>query len=60
MERQPSHLEVTGRVLAVDIFGHCHVNLRSPKDGPICLNNAFGYSHETRQTAKALVWVLEV
>jgi hypothetical protein len=63
MERQHSHLEVTVRVYAVldiHIFGHSHVNLRSLKDGTIYLNNAFGYPHETRRTAKALVCVLEV
>jgi len=43
----------------IHIYGHSHVNLRSAKDGTIYLNNAFGYPHETRRTAKELVCVFK-
>jgi predicted phosphodiesterase len=39
------------------IYGHSHVNQRIDIDGITYINNAFGYPHETRITAKHLLCV---
>jgi predicted phosphodiesterase len=39
------------------IYGHSHVNRRVAIDGVTYINNAFGYPHETRITAKQLLCV---
>lgn len=47
------------RALTADIhiYGHSHINMRTYKDGVIYINNAFGYPHETRHTARQLFCV---
>jgi predicted phosphodiesterase len=56
------HLEQQIRQLGADIhvYGHSHINMRNYKDKTIYINNAFGYPHETRWTARRLVSVAEI
>jgi predicted phosphodiesterase len=44
----------------IHIYGHSHINMRNFKDNTIYINNAFGYPHETRQTAKNMFCVFEI
>ncbi len=44
----------------IHIYGHSHVNVNVSKDGIQYINNAFGYPHETRITAKKLLTVYEM
>ncbi len=44
----------------IHIYGHSHVNTRVFKDNILYINNAFGYPHETRITAKQLHCVLTI
>ena len=39
------------------VYGHSHVNRRVQIDGVTYVNNAFGYPHETRITAKRLLCI---
>jgi len=41
----------------IHIYGHSHINVRAFKDGTSYINNAYGYPHETRRTAKELFCV---
>lgn len=41
------------------VYGHSHVNRQVIVDGVSYINNAFGYPHETRIAAKALVCIHE-
>jgi Icc-related predicted phosphoesterase len=41
------------------VYGHSHVNRRVDIDGVTYINNAFGYPHETRITAKQLLCIHE-
>lgn len=45
---------------AIHFYGHSHVNRDVLIDGTRYINNAFGYPHETRITAKALKCIYEL
>jgi predicted phosphodiesterase len=52
LDQQLRHLGST-----LHVYGHSHVNRRVVIDGITYINNAFGYPHETRITAKQLLCV---
>ena len=56
-----AQLDAQVRKLGADIhvYGHSHVNRQVKIDGVTYINNAFGYPHETRITAKRLVVIHE-
>ena len=44
----------------IHIYGHSHLNIQAVKDNTMYINNAFGYPHETRISAKKLISVFEL